>query len=94
MKEHLNPHHRKTIEHIFSHPTSSNIEWRSVISLLESIGAAGKHAHGRIEVKLGNEIEFLEEPHGKDIDKQMIVDLRRMLKNAGYGPDADADAAK
>lgn len=23
---------------------------------------------------------------GKDIDEQMVVDLRRMLRSAGYGP--------
>ncbi len=26
-------------------------------------------------------------PRGKDIDEQMTVDLRRMLKQAGFGPD-------
>jgi hypothetical protein len=25
-------------------------------------------------------------PAGKDVDEQMVVDLRRMLVSAGYGP--------
>jgi hypothetical protein len=28
----------------------------------------------------------LQPPHGKDIDQQMIVDLRRMLRRAGLAP--------
>ena len=40
MQAHLNNHHRDTVEKIFSHPTSRNIEWRQVLSLLETIGTA------------------------------------------------------
>ena len=29
---------------------------------------------------------MLHEPHGKDVDVQTIVDVRRMLSNAGYAP--------
>jgi hypothetical protein len=36
---------------------------------------------------LGSETEVLEAPRGKDIDQQMIVDLRRMLREAGVSPD-------
>jgi len=32
--------HRKTLEEIFGHPSSANIEWRRVRSLLEALGAA------------------------------------------------------
>jgi hypothetical protein len=42
---------------------------------------------GKVAVKLGSELEFLEPPTGKkDIDEQMVIDLRRMLSMAGYGP--------
>jgi hypothetical protein len=33
---------------------------------------------------------MFEPPRHKDIDVQQVVDLRRMLKNAGYGPDSDS----
>jgi hypothetical protein len=39
-----------------------------------------------VTVKLGDELEFLDPPAGKDIDDQMVVDLRRMLSGAGYQP--------
>ena len=35
-------------------------------------------------VTVGAETETLERPRDKDIDVQQLVDLRRMLTNAGY----------
>ena len=87
MDEGLNPRHRDTVEQIFSHPSSGNIEWREVRALLESIGAAHDEHNGKFKVTLGDETEVLVAPQGKDVDQQMIVDLRRMLKRAGYAPE-------
>jgi hypothetical protein len=78
----LNSDHRDTLERIFSHPSSSNIEWRQVVSLLEALGAVTEKPNGRFEVELGGEVEVLDRPAGKDIDQQTIVDLRRMLSHA------------
>jgi hypothetical protein len=44
------------------------------------------HHDGKLAVKLGDELQFLDPPAGKDIDEQMVVDLRRMLTSAGYQP--------
>jgi len=77
-------HHRATLERIFRHPASGNIEWRQVQSLLEAVGAATEEHNGKVKVTLGGETEVLQPPRGKDIDPQMIVDLRRMLTRAGF----------
>ena len=71
--------HRATLERILRHPASGNIEWREVKSLLDAVGATTKEHNGKLKVILGGETEVLEPPRGKDIDAQMIVDLRRML---------------
>jgi hypothetical protein len=84
---HLSSHHRDTVRKIFSHPTSGNIEWRDVLSLLEYVGTTTEERNGKFKVTLGSESEVLEAPRGKDIDEQMIVDLRRMLREAGVSPD-------
>ena len=84
--EHLDNHHRDTLQKIFAHPTSHNIEWRAVESLLDAVGTVTVRHDGKVAVKLGPEQEFLEPPAGKDIDEQMVVDLRRMLREAGYEP--------
>ena len=82
--QHLDSHHRDTLRQIFQHPASHNIEWRAVMSLLEAIGDVKVRHDGTVAVKIGSELEFLEPPARKDIDAQMVVDLRRMLRNAGY----------
>jgi hypothetical protein len=84
--EHLDNRHRDTLRQIFQHPTSHNIEWQAVLSLLETVGAVTVRHDGKVAVTLGPEREFLDPPAGKDIDEQMVVDLRRMLGNAGYRP--------
>ena len=40
----------------------------------------------KVTVKVGSEAAFLEPPVGKDIDAQMVVDLRHMLTKVGYAP--------
>jgi hypothetical protein len=84
--EHLDGRHRDTLRQIFEHPASHNIEWRAVADLLETVGTVTVRHDGKLAVKLGNELEFLDPPAGKDIDVQMVTDLRRMLANAGYSP--------
>jgi hypothetical protein len=84
--EHLDGRHRDTLRRIFEHPTSHNVEWREVTSLLEVVGTVTVRHDGKVAVKIGPELEFLEPPAGKDVDDQMVVDLRRMLRNAGYSP--------
>ena len=66
------------------HPTSHNIEWRAVLSLLEAVGEVDVRHDGKVAVTVGPDLEFLEPPAGKDIDEQMVIDLRRMLTDAGY----------
>ena len=93
MEAHLSSHHRDTIERIFSHPASRNIEWRQIVSLLEAIGTVTREHNGRLKVALGPETEVLPAPHGKDVETQIVVDLRRMLKQAGFAPEGSSAVA-
>ena len=85
MSELVNSDHRMTLERLFGH-ASENIEWRQVRSLLEALGAVSEERNGKLKVTLGGETKILHPPHGKDVDPQMIVDLRRMLRRAGFAP--------
>ena len=81
----LGSRHRDTLEKIFSHSSSGNIEWRRVLSLLNAVGTTTEEHNGKVKVTVGLETEVIDPPRHKDIDKQLIVDLRRMLTNAGLG---------
>lgn len=80
----LNRHHRDILERIFQHPTSHNIEWHDVVSLLGVVGTIEEHRDGKFEVRVGAGVLFLERPRHKDIDIEQVVDLRRLLTGAGY----------
>jgi DNA-binding transcriptional ArsR family regulator len=82
--EHLSNHQRNTLRQLFQHPAGHNIEWRAVMSLLEAVGSAEERHDGKIAVTIGSETEYFDPPRHKDIDTQAVVNLRRMLADAGY----------
>ncbi len=86
MNAELNNHHRDTLQKIFARPSSRNIEWRAVRSLLEAVGTVQERHDGKLKVTVGPETEVLTAPKHKDIDVQMLVDLRRMLAGGGFSP--------
>jgi len=85
MEAHLSGRHRDTIEKIFE--PGHNVEWREVVALLEAIGTLTHEHNGKLKISLGPETEVLPAPHGKDVEIQTVVDLRRMLRQAGFAPD-------
>ena len=85
---HLNSHHRATLEKIFQHPASHNIEWHDVVSLFGEVGTISEGHDSRWTLTLGSEAMTVDAQKDKDIDTQLVVDLRRMLHDAGYGPNA------
>ena len=91
---HLKNRHRNTLRQIFQHPVSHNIEWHAVVSLLKAIGSVVEHRDRMVAVTVGSGTEFFDVPAHKDIDTQTVVDLRRMLSSAGYGPDIEEAGAK
>ena len=81
---HLSSNHRDTLLKIFQHPTSHNVEWREVTSLVAAVGSVEETHGGRYRISVGDEIEVVDRPRDKDVDVQMVLDLRRMLTSAGY----------
>jgi hypothetical protein len=79
----LDPGHRDTVEQIFTRPSGGNV---GVRSLLYEVATVTKKRNGMLEVTLGGETQLLEPPRGKDVDAQMLVDLRRMLPGTGITP--------
>ena len=91
---HLSSHHRDTLLQIFQHPTSHNIEWHDVLSLLTAAGTVEQEHDGKFHVRLGDSVEVMTKPKHKDIDVQQVVDLRRLLSAAGYDTVVEAMEAK
>jgi hypothetical protein len=81
---HLAENHRNTLYHLEQHPTSHNLEWHDIVSLLREVGEVTDEHDGKLKVRLGDDVLFLSPPRHKDIDEQMVLDIRRALRNAGY----------
>ena len=81
---HLSNHQRNTLRQIFQHPAGHNIEWRAVLTLLAAVGSAEERHDGKVAVTIGSQTEYFDPPRHKDIGTQTVVNLRRMLTQAGY----------
>lgn len=82
----LDAHHRATVNKLFNHPVGHNIQWHDVLSLLQSVGEVDEHPDGRVTVTVGAQTVTFAPPRHHDMDDQQVVDLRRMLKGAGFTP--------
>jgi hypothetical protein len=83
---HLTNRHRDTLDKIFQHPIGHNIEWKPVLSLLDAVGTVEERHDRKFVVTVGSETRVFERPRGKDVDVQDLIDLRRILSDAGYRP--------
>jgi hypothetical protein len=83
---HLNSHQRDTLAQIFRHPLGHNIEWHSILSLLNAVATVQETHKGHVVVSLDGESESFDPQRHKDIDAEQLTNLRRLLRKAGYGP--------
>ena len=84
--EHLNnPHHRKTLLHVFQHPTSHNIEWHDVLSLLEALGSVELSNDGDYAVHVGAETAFVGPKKDKDLEIEQVLAVRELLTPPAMG---------
>jgi hypothetical protein len=82
----LNNNHRDTLNKIFAHPVSHNVEWQDVLGLLLAVGDV-EERHGNLAVTLGGETEILHR-HGsaKSLDADAVMNLRKLLASHGIEP--------
>ena len=83
----LDHHHRTTAERTFRHPTSHNIQWHDVQSLLEVIGDCRETKHGSYEVKIDEQLFIFRGPLGRDLNDDHVSDLRKVLRHVGITPE-------
>lgn len=79
--------HLDTLRMLFRHPTSHNIEWHDLLSLLKAVGSVEEHSDGKYRVTIGSESAVVNRPLEKDIDMATISEMRRVLRSAGFEPE-------
>jgi hypothetical protein len=80
--------HRKTLEAVFAHPTSSNIAWKDIEALLSGLGAEVREREGsRVAVVLFDEVRVFHRTHpSPQTDKGAVVSVKRWLEQHGVKP--------
>ena len=79
----LDNEQRKVLEEVVDHRSGANIEWRHVRAMLEALGTVTEEHNGKLKVTIGGVSETIQPPRDKDVDEELLSDLRRMLKRAG-----------
>lgn len=84
----MNSKHRKTLEAIFAKPTTSNLEWRSIESLLLAVDCRLVEGRGsRVRFVLGQQIGTFHRPHpAKEAKPYQVDDARDFLISIGIEP--------
>lgn len=85
----MNNRQRKTFDAVFSDPVRSDVEWKSIESLLVSLGAEISEGSGsRVRVALNGVRQVFHRPHPEKVtDKGALKDVRNLLSNAGFNVD-------
>ena len=80
--------HERTLEAIFEHPTSANIQWRDIEGLFKELGAEITEREGsRVAVVLFREVRVFHRPHpSPNIDKGAVTSIRKWLEQHGVLP--------
>jgi hypothetical protein len=89
----LTGHHRTTLRKIFAHPLDHNIQWHEAVALLQHVGTATEH-EGALRVTLGGHSTTLHAPHsghGDALAADQVMDLRRLLEQAGITPETQGE---
>jgi hypothetical protein len=85
----LSGRHQDTLQHIFAHPLSHNVEWRAVVALLREVAAVEEREGGKIEATAGSQTVVLPRPKGgKALGPEELLDVRHFLETMGYSPAA------
>ena len=78
----------RTLELIFSHPVSANVQWRDIEAMVLGLGAEVREREGsRVEIFLFNEVRVFHRPHpSPNTDKGAVASLRKWLEIHGVKP--------
>ena len=84
--------HRRTLQELFAHPISMNIDFWKVENLFDDLGAEiDETGKGNLKVKLNGQEMSFPIPHKKNIgSKHEVVAIRDFLKSAGVTPESES----
>ena len=80
--------HQRTLDLVFAHPTSANVQWRDIEALFTELGAEVSEREGsRVAVVLFEEVRVFHRPHpSPNTDKGAVASIRKWREQHGVEP--------
>ena len=88
MSKHLESLHHNLLNGKLPH----NLSWSEAVELVEHVGVVQPHGEDEFEFRVGRQRAFFKRPHTHDLGLEEVSRLRKLLKEAGEGPQAEAPA--
>ncbi len=85
----MNHKHAKTLEKIFQHPISNDVQWTEVMKLLKGLEAEiefNKHSGKTMIILNEKKILLPKQTHKFISNHKEVIELRHFLENAGAAP--------
>jgi hypothetical protein len=84
---------RTTLNEIFAHPISHNLEWTAVVTLVGHLGHVEERSNDEFVFQIEGEKHDLHKPHTKHLTAPEVIDLRHFMVKAGGSRDATSKLA-
>ncbi len=86
---HTSHKHAHTLQQIFQHPATHNLEWHDVVALVRESGTVAEEDNGRLTFTVNGVSADFHPAHGKKTisEVQHILDVRHFLEKAGFHKD-------
>jgi hypothetical protein len=75
-----------TIDAIYRHPLSHNLEWSAVIALFTKLGTVQQKSSNEMAFEIGGAHHVVRKSHTKDLTTEEVMAFRHMLTRAGWSP--------
>lgn len=87
----MSHHNQKTIEAIFAHPLSSNIDFKDVMHALTAIGVeVEEKAANKVALSKDGRTAVIHRPHQHTLPKDEVATIRSFLVDCGISPEKAA----
>ena len=88
--------HAHTLQQIFQHPATHNLEWHDVVALVRDSGTVAEEDNGRLTFTVNGVSADFHPAHGKKTisEVQHVLDVRHFLEKAGFHKDGTIAAAE
>lgn len=82
-----------TLEALYQHPISHNLEWSDVVALFTALGDVKHKSHNEMTFEIGGEHHLVHKPHTKDLTASEVMGFRHLLTRTGWSPTSKTESA-